>query len=135
MNDGVFLERPQLRVNGTSEQIKIASRIRNVGSTDGTCKQRVAHKHMIGPVLNLNEQATTTERVPGRVEYTKANAPESVGFASLKGAVSNRWLWQRKAVAATGSLCEGLKEIIVRVKVPIHAVVFTKAGMNPLWSK
>ena len=92
MNDGVFLERPQLCMDGTSEQIKIASGIRNVGSTHGTRKQGVAHKHMIGPVLNLNQQATTTERVPGRVENTKADATESVGFVSLKGAIGNRWL-------------------------------------------
>ena len=71
MHDSVLVQGPQLGVNGTSEQVEITAGVGDIGSTDGTSKERVTDEDVVGAVLNLNQQATPTKGVPGRVQHTE----------------------------------------------------------------
>ena len=62
-----------MRVNGTGKEIKVPSRIGDVGATDGTCEQRVTDEDMIGTFLYGEKKATTAEGVSGGVQNLQFN--------------------------------------------------------------
>ena len=94
MDDGVLVQGPQLGVNGTGEQIEITAGVGNIGSTDGTRKERITDENVVGAVLDLNQQTTSTEGVPGRVQHTEFKGAKAVCFAGFKGLVCDGWFWQ-----------------------------------------
>ena len=124
MHDGILVQRPQLGVYGTGKQVEITAGVGDIGSTDGTRKERVTDEDVVGAVLDLNQQATSTESVPGRVQHTEFKGPKTVCFACFKGLISDGWFWQCKAITSARSLGEGLEKVIVRVEVPLHTVMF-----------
>lgn len=124
VHNGVLVQRPQLGVYGTSEQVKITAGVGDIGSADGTRKERITDEDMVGAVLDLNQQATPTEGVSGCVQHTQFKGAKAVCFACFKGLVSDGRFWQCKAIAPAGGLGERLEKIVIRMKVPFNAVMF-----------
>ena len=61
MDHGVFVQWPQLGVNGPSQKVKITAGIGDIGSTNRPCEERVAHEDMVRAVLDGNQKATSSK--------------------------------------------------------------------------
>ena len=75
-----LVQRPELRVNGIGQQIKIATRICNIRSPDRPCEQGIPDEHMVWTPFYREQEAATPKGVSRGMENSKFNASKGVRF-------------------------------------------------------